>query len=583
MRVSNLFSPLTRAAAIGFALAAVSAGAETLPVKGPTEDVGAVPQATNDQAVADLMEQARQAMIGGDPGKAIQLYTKLLDSPNNKFSREALELLGLARERNGQLAQAKAAYEKYLILYPEGEDSERVKQRLAALVTAAWQPAQKMREIEAEKPKDNWTTYGSFYQYLRRDASTLEGQDEVVRNFLLSSNLDLNVRGKTSDYDVKARFSGGYFYGLDQASADQSQLGYFYVDINNRPHQWFTRIGRQTSYGGGVLGRFDGVNVGMRFAQRYTLNLVAGLPVERSTHVSPDTGRYFYGVNLLSGPWRDYWEFNGYLIEQRADAILDRRAVGGEVRYVHPQRSLYTLVDYDVLYKSLNIASAQGTWALADETTFSFMADYRNSPPIGTRNALFGQYNTSLKVLGDTYSEAQIRQLARDRTPHYSMAMVGVSRPLSDRFRLGGDFTVSDFSATPASAGVTANPGTPTEFYFSTRLTGSNLFKQGDANILGLRLAHTGSNDAAALSLSSRLPSAWEWIVNPRVQLEYRKYTDRDQTQLMVMPGLRFERYWSRRYYFELDTGLETWRQQDWIGNQNYLSYYLNIGYRVDF
>lgn len=108
------------------------------------------------------------------------------------------------------------------------------------------------------------------------------------------------------------------------------------MDINNRPHQWFTRIGRQTSYGGGVLGRFDGVNVGMRFAQRYTLNLVAGLPVERSTHVSPDTGRYFYGVNLLSGPWRDYWEFNGYLIEQRADAILDRRAVGGEVRYVHP-------------------------------------------------------------------------------------------------------------------------------------------------------------------------------------------------------------------------------------------------------
>jgi len=47
------------------------------------------------------------------------------------------ELLGLARERSGQLAHAKAEYEEYLRRYPSGEAAERITRRLATLRAAS--------------------------------------------------------------------------------------------------------------------------------------------------------------------------------------------------------------------------------------------------------------------------------------------------------------------------------------------------------------------------------------------------------------------------------------------------------------
>jgi hypothetical protein len=88
-------------------------------------------------AVAAWMDEGRAALRKNNQAAAIALFTKVLKYPENQYSAEAQELLGLARQKSGDLAQARAVYEDYLRRYPGGEGSERVRQRLAGILTAS--------------------------------------------------------------------------------------------------------------------------------------------------------------------------------------------------------------------------------------------------------------------------------------------------------------------------------------------------------------------------------------------------------------------------------------------------------------
>ncbi|MEW5755958.1 MAG: hypothetical protein AB1810_06600 [Pseudomonadota bacterium] len=557
---------------LGCATCAASAEGQAAP--------GAAPPQTD--AAAELMTQARQAMKEAQYNIAIKAYTAVAGMPDNAYRQDALELLGLAYESNAQIAQAKATYREYLQRYPEGEGYERVRQRLAGLETAAWDAPKKLRVLEKADDLKTWQLDGSFYQELRRDASRFENQDEQVHQFSLDTGVELYGRRRTDRYDIKTRFSGDYLHDFDDSARSEFALSYLYLDVNPRGTGWAGRVGRQRANSGGVLGRFDGINIGWHEKSAYTVNLIAGMPVERTTE-SPDSSRYFYGVNMQTGPWAEYWELNGYFIEQQADGFLDRRAVGGELRYLHPRRSLFTLVDYDVSYSQLNIFNTQLSVTLKDKTTLSGMFDYRNAPPITTRNALIGQSAESLDELNTVYTEDEIRQLARDRTPHNYMATVSITHPLNERWRISADFTGVNLTATTASGGVPANPGTPDEFYLSGRLTASDWFKKGDFTLFGARLTDTANDNAFSLTFNCRLPLASGWRVDPRMQLEYRKYNDSDDTQLLLAPGVRLDYRWNKRYTFEFESGIEWSRRTVWFETQQNTAYYLTLGYRVDF
>ena len=71
------------------------------------------------RAAAATMDEARAALKKNNPGGAIQLFTKVLRYPENEYSAEAQEFLGLARQRSGQNEAAKAEYEDYLRRYPD--------------------------------------------------------------------------------------------------------------------------------------------------------------------------------------------------------------------------------------------------------------------------------------------------------------------------------------------------------------------------------------------------------------------------------------------------------------------------------
>ncbi len=71
------------------------------------------------------MKLGHKALIAGENEKALQIFNALLNLPPNKQSQGAQEWIGVARQRSGESAKAKAEYELYLKLYPEGEGAIR--------------------------------------------------------------------------------------------------------------------------------------------------------------------------------------------------------------------------------------------------------------------------------------------------------------------------------------------------------------------------------------------------------------------------------------------------------------------------
>jgi hypothetical protein len=539
------------------------------------------PPAPDDKTAA-LMEKAERAMTGGKYTVAIGIYTGVLKAPESGYKLEARELLGLAYERRGEIAQAKAEYKTYIFLYPEGEGTERVRQRLAGIETAIAKPRKKLKKRRAKK--EGVEVYGTLSQFYSRDESFTDLGGKIITRSTLSTDLDLNVRKRTTAYDVRSVVVGGYDWDfLESGAQSETRLSRLYVDVLNRRLKLSARAGRQSQSSGGVLGRFDGGLVSYQFIQLAKVNFVAGFPVESSVLRNIDTSRYFYGVSLDLGTFAERWDLNIFAIEQTSAGVTDRQAVGGEVRYFHPNRSFFSLVDYDTSYDELNTALFVGNLILPDKTTINTSIDFRNSPSLSTTNALQGQSVDRLKDLVDNLGEDAVRSLAMDRTAESRSASIGITHPLSEKLQVGGDVTVSEFTGTPASGGVEEMPGTGYEYFVSARLIGSSLLKSGDISIVGLSYTDASSSNTVSLNLNSRYPVNRDWRINPRLRVDFTKNDSSGADQLKIRPALKTDYYWRRFLSLELEAGAE-WAHE-WISDQtdSTFDYFLLVGYRLDF
>jgi len=536
-----------------------------------------------DEKLAQYMEEARQSMAGEDYSRAITIYTRVLEYPDHPYQQDALEYLGLARERKKQFAHAKADYEKYLTLYPKGEGADRVRQRLAGLITATVPAQAKLREEKQRKETSSWQTYSSLAQYYRHDASTTDTSGTTVNQSLLSTDLDVSSRLRNSDYDIRGRFTGGYDLDFLDNNGDESRITSLYFEATDRQRGLFERVGRQSQSSGGVLGRFDGLLFGYHVTPVTRINIVAGYPVEFFNLDAIRTDKKFYGISFDFGTFANAWDFNTFVIQQNIDGILDRKATGGEIRYFKDNRSLLALVDYDISYQALNTVVILGNWIMPDNTTFNFVIDQRKSPILTTSNALLGQPVSSISELLTLFSEDEIRQLAVDRTPDSRSYTIGASRPLDSRFQISGDVTLTNLSSTPASGGVEAFESTGNDYFYSLQLIGNSLIKEGDLGILGLRYADTSSATTSTLSINSRYPVNSVWRVNPMLRIDRRVFIADDSLQWTYSPSVRVNYRWHRNAQFELELGGE-WSNHDFTDTtEKFSAYFLNAGYRLDF
>ena len=552
------------------------------------------------QHAAALMDETRAAMRQGNFEGAAQKLGKVLSLPETPSAPEAQELLGVVRQKTGMQAQARREYEVYLTLYPQGEAADRVRQRLAGLETAEERAVGQLRKPKGGRGPANgeatWTVSGSASQFYIRDDSFRTLRDPSLAPDLNSNNDDHRVHRNTllSSFDViaawndaatksKFRFSGTEEHDFSNRKDDFIAVAALNLETTYRDLDLTTRIGRQTRNTGGVLGRFDGGVVSWQANPFLKFNTVVGSPVARRQDSPFKDEKLFYGASVDIGPYLGGLETSLFAIEQRDRSLLDRQAIGAELRYLQPDKSFFATIDYDVHFGALNAAVFSGSWTLADKSTLYGSADYRKAPYLSAWNALQGQPFLRLYDLLKIATKDQIDQLAIDRTATYQSVMLGYSLPLSEKVRLTVDATVADVSGTIASGGVAATLAPGTDIYASAQLMATSVFQEGDMYAAGLRYAHFSDSNLYVADFSARYPISEALKVTPRLRLGYRTGDGIDLTEYSALPSVLFNYYVSRDFSFEVEGGASWTQLQQNGARETTTELFVTAGFRYDF
>jgi len=488
-----------------------------------------------DAGAERLVGEARAALAAGDNARAIALLAAALTRPKGETAA-ARELLGVARERSGQLAHARAEYETYLREHPEGEGAARVRQRLEALTTATAEPVPQLRTARSELAQ-RARLRGSFATWYRR--YEFVGDGRTRSDSYLLGNLTLRGDAPSERFDIRAEADASYFLGLGR-DEDDTRVRSLYVAVDDRAGSLSASLGRHGLGASQALGRFDGASLGYGFAEDWRLSAVAGYLVDLYASNDVDTDRPFYGVTLEGLSLAERVDLQLFAVQERADGYNDGTSLGGEVRYTGERLFLSGFLDYDTRFGALDALVVNGSWQASSATTFQVFVDHRYVPSLSLRNALLGQPLDSLSALDHQLRFEDLEGVARDRSARSTLASLGATHRLSDRFLLAGDFAVSELAGTPSSAGVEGFEGTGLEYWGMLELIGSELAVAGDTAILGLRYVAGDDRDRAALLLDWRVPIAKAVRIGPRLIVEYRT-TRADGSRIHVRPGARVE------------------------------------------
>ena len=559
---------------VGEAPAAASTVAPTVPID----------PALPDSERAKLADAARSAMSRKDYPKATELLTKLTRQPEYAGRARAQELLGLTRERAGQLAHAKAEYQEYLRRYPQGDAASRIRTRLRLLTSAS--RVGRSGTLAGGRDGDSaWRLNGGAaqtYRWENNEVTTPQASTSQQSQNAVYTDGDFVARRRGEQYDFVARVSAGYAKDmLTNGPGDQTRVSAAFVELTDRERGIAARFGRQSRNSGGLLGTFDGLFGSYQLRPRLALNLAFGYPVE-STRASPQSDRQFFGISADFGPFKEHWDFSAFAVAQKLASQTDRRAVGFEARYFVPGRSLVGLVDYDLYYQALNSAVLMGNVQLPARWALSLNLDHRRSPVLTTRNALIGQPVATLDQLLGLFSPSQIQQLAEDRTPLSDIYSVSLSRPLGERFELSIDTFASKTAASVASGGVAATPASGFDKTLQVQLSGSSLLRSSDLWVVSARYQDSGVSRIESLGIATRLPIGGAWRLGPRLRIDRRESLVDSAQEMLYVPTLRLD-YQKGRTWIEFEGGAELGKRDLPADSETTRRYYFGLGYRISF
>jgi len=578
-------------------VAAIPPAVAAPPLPAPPRAPSAIPAPTPtpptstaevEASAAEHMAGARAALDAGSNAVATDRLNQVLMLPPNSHSQDAQELVGLARERGGETAKARAEYELYLRLFPDGAGAARVRARLAELGAPDVPPAPRPDRAPVRAVSGTFSQYyyggrskieSAFNTPTTVDRSSFAATDQSS----LVTNLDLTVRNRTESSD--SRF---VLRDTDSASFLSTQESYnrltaAYYDYRGLDNSLTARIGRQTGLAGGLPSRFDGAIAGVGLAERWRLNAAVGAPVE---YPAIDSHRSFWGTSLEFENLGGALSGNIFYIDQRVDGVLDRRAVGNEMRYFRGGTSLFTLLDYDTSYQEWNITMLQGTWQTEGRTTLNLLYDRRKAPLLTTTNAIFGQPTTSISTLLQSLTPEQVRQQAVDVTATATQALLGFTTPLSTKWQAGADARYTNVGALPAvvvnGIAVPAQPATGDIYTYGVQAIGSNLYSSRDTNVFSATYLDGPTQQGYQLAFNNLSLIAAHWTVEP--SLRYYSQKDTQQVELTRWsPSLRIT------YQVRDNVALESefnWEQTRTVGpasqdDTRRTFYYL--GYRWNF
>jgi hypothetical protein len=457
-----------------------------------------------------------------------------------------------------------------------------VHQRLEAMLTASARPSAPRREVRSERRPSSLDleSFGSAYLGYHYVSQTFDGLGRETFDSSLYTDLYADTRLRLPGTLLRSQFSGGYRHQFAQdAGGDEVDVGSLFLSFEQPERGLSGSLGRRTRSSGGVLGRYDGLQLEFRGGESWQIGLLGGMPVDSARWTGFETNRFLGGLNVELGTFFDSLDIELFGVAQSASGLLDRAAVGGEIRFFRPGFFAAAYLDYDAYFTSLNVAQVTANWQATDTTTVTGFFDYRNVPFLTTRNAVQGQVG-GLSGLEDLLSDSEIHSLAEDRTTHATTVNLGVSQMLRPRLQAAFDFTASDFSGTEASGGVLGFPGTGWEFTYLTQLIATEVVVPGDIGVVSLRYFDGSGGDVVTFGLQARAPITPALRLNPRF---YTIYQNSKNTQDLVAlrPSLRLDyRLW--KLTFDAEGGY-TWGKTLSGGTDQPSGYFLTGGIRYDF
>ncbi len=575
----------------GAAAATFAAAAIPLP---PPPIAPTAPGDVDKQAAVDYAD-GRMALEAGDYERATLALNRMLNLPPNAYTQAGQELIGIAREKGGDLAKARAEFELYLKLYPDVPGAARVTERLAALAPAAAAPS----TVPAGGPvpaiaASPWTYWGSASQYYyggqsqatttttsvtpATGATTIDtAKITATDQSQLITNVDLTTRYRTGNWDSRAVVRDSYNANFLSNGTSQNRLTALYGESRYLPWQLMGRVGRQSGTSGGVLGLFDGAAASWGFLPNYRVNAVAGQPVDPAFNAS----KTFYGASVDADNIANRFGGNVFAIRQVASGKEDRLGVGGEFRYFDAERNVYSLIDYDPSFGALNVAMVQGTWQFPTQTTLNFIADYRRTPTLQLSNALVTNPTSSISALVQTLGLAGTRELAKAVTPISKVYLLGVTQQLSPKWQIGFDTRVSSLDGTPAVQSLPATPGTGNVYTYTLQAIGNGLTKYQDILVVNGSALRGGQFDAWLVGLDYRFVVMQNLTLEPL--LKYYRQNDTQGLHLTrTSPGFRLSWRIRERFSLEAEFDLERTQSTGPLVDDNVTRRFFYLGWRWD-
>ncbi len=566
------------------------------------------PSSANPKSIERSLEEVRAAIWRNRTDDAIGILEGVLRAPESELTADALELLGEARQKAGRIDEARKAFEDYLRRYPDGEGGARVSRRLAEIKDKKYlsppslDSGRSAREGHAGadgKGQSTWTTSGGISSFFIRDDSYNTTKDISIapdpfadpdahrfhQNMFLT-NIDLF--GSIDNDTAKTRFklSGSDEHRILSNNADIDRYGFStaYIESTIKQTDITARIGRQTRNTSGVIGRFDGALLSAPLTDRIRVNAVGGAPNWSRFDAPLRDGRYFAGASLDFVKPVDGLDLSIYALQQNSRGLLDRRAVGGEFRYFNNDKNALGMLDYDIHFNRINAGLFSGSWTLDDQSVLSGGVNYLRVPYLASFNALQGQPFLTLFDMLKFRTRDDVRHFAIDRTPVFESAMVGYSKPLNEHFQLNFDTTVTHVSGTFPSGGVDGTKPSGREYYFSSQLVGTDLFKGGDLYSIHLRHAQLADSNVYFIDLNARYPVNDEFTINPRLRAGIREGRNTPLKEFTVLPSVLVDYYIAKNLALEAEVGAKWIDGKDRTGVRSTTkSQFITLGLRSEF
>jgi hypothetical protein len=248
---------------------------------------------------------------------------------------------------------------------------------------------------------------------------------------------------------------------------------------------------------------------------------------------------------------------------------------------------MYALLDYDTAFKAVNAVQFMGTVGVS-EATVNYLIDHRKSPSLSIRNALNGAGTSSITELQQTMFTSTLRDLARTRTATSNMGQVGVTRPISQKWQVGGDIRVSNTTGLPASGTNTLEglfaglPARGTEKSITGQLIGSSLYLTGDIWSGSVTLNTSGETRGNSIYLFNHSQFNNGWMMDTSLQV----YSQTDQlggTTKRTSPMVRVAYRIREMLTFDADCGYENINYSGGQQTTKTARFFYSVGLRLDF